>query len=1323
MTAIEIDEKSPGGNCRETITNHVDEKMESVLGGKTNMSKANITLKSDETIPLNEISVIESEESPINMDILFHNLEMIIDPSTLENMIYLYESNQYEMLLTLDENIVELKLKSLLRLSREFGRRGTKISNVDSHMELSMVIPIIEDKISDKSVRIQNTFNTFCLKSINNVLTPYIAGENENINVLKLHLYDRKTLNRTHTTELGIITSHALMDQFSPGDFMTRNHTSLLREKPYEYEISEIHEIFDGLKRYLHTYKSKVSLMEYCYFGKYFSVETIRKTPVLLQAKNTNFRLSGYIPTNKKTEELIKIVDNLTGYVTRSDTMDYIFRLIQENLLNWYYLALEKGADSAEANHEIQPVIIAKFRREIENQRRKERARIFNEISNYMALIRQKLGNQVAAEIIMTRVFDVNSLLNQLTTQQRAIVIKARKTQVDYYDQLLHNNCAHVELYKKLRQLNEPNAIFPIYENLKKYFAKKTQNEHANIICNNCGFIIMCEHLQVFYENILKNRFGVKNDYAQLKALISPYLEIIPDTRIYYCKYCSEVISDISLEDSVSHESAEMYNDVNEELRKLMWNEMIYVLKSFTFSVLIDVPKLIKYAIINCYEFISEIEHQLIRNKTNSIEDTKNKIRLFVTIYGFAYFISLAMKNPQYKITLHGSRSDKLVDLIKLAIVTIMNTKNILISKISNINVDFVKNKILDAYKLVSQRTESVEMDKDSEDVVMSIISDPKYYLLWFINSYNSKILNFSKIESLLNISLESLSKKPTSLTLKDLYSKAKTPQDTKFIMNDDIKNYASIIQYMPQMQDLTYKYVIRGFHEWHLKSTKMIYTIPVYKQTADDSARNDIRNDTQTRMVSHDTAYSPEYYWFVKRFDEFRKNEKRLQDLRGFMRPYWVKAFPKTHKMFKRVEIALSRIYGEDGHQHNFTLYRDGEVFLTRADIEKNLAAGFPMKKLPRACSICKITLEETENLDETKVISNINRIINTDNMLKFYQNRCPEGDFHVWDNSVCKKCGKHTDDVDKDIYYDKYMDIFMKESKEIDSEVMFNVNNVESISKHTEIVPENIANWKYNHSIVTELIWLTKANINAFMALGDIEGQSYENVLSGKYIPQEPDNKNDLRISKLDSIIAMLTVEYNILINYSSTVNPPQVLQDLVEQQKYAGIVIVGLKNLESPFRDYLNRLTWIKKNRSVRVIVEFLLWTIADNLLFIYRNGKPENEALRRAFVASFVKRMLYRDKLTTKVLKINWNAFIRKGESDVKVDDVYDPNVDQTLGEELSPEEEEKEQELNDQDETTKDDEINMENTFDVDINSEENDFGDNEIGNTDVSIDE
>jgi phosphoribosylformylglycinamidine (FGAM) synthase PurS component len=116
---------------------------------------------------------------------------------------------------------------------------------------------------------------------------------------------------------------------------------------------------------------------------------------------------------------------------------------------------------------------------------------------------------------------------------------------------------------------------------------------------------------------------------------------------------------------------------------------------------MVNVPKLITAARDACYPYIFEIEKQIIKSKTNSVEEVKAKKRLYISIYALAYFIRVVAGNKG-EITFKNLKitsKNPVVDMVKLAIDTVMTTRNVTIREIRGMTPDVIKNTLIEAYK------------------------------------------------------------------------------------------------------------------------------------------------------------------------------------------------------------------------------------------------------------------------------------------------------------------------------------------------------------------------------------------------------------------------------------------------------------------------------------------------------------------------------------------------------------------------------------------------------------------------------------------------
>lgn len=187
------------------------------------------------------------------------------------------------------------------------------------------------------------------------------------------------------------------------------------------------------------------------------------------------------------------------------------------------------------------------------------------------------------------------------------------------------------------------------------------------------------------------------------------------------------------------------------------------------------------------------------------------------------------------------------------------------------------------------------------------------------------------------------------------------------------------------------------------------------------------------------------------------------------------------------------------------------------------------------------------------------------------------------------------------------------------------------------------------FDFNIPLKLTTKLKINNNSFMALGSIEGIKYDEVVSGKFVPSEPDFVDDSRIFVLDSILATLISDYNKLRNYGSIIKPSDELKQLIEGSDIKRFQYGKLSDiLPELYGDFYEKYAQIRKTLKPREIIEYLLQHIADFCLAVLECSdvtEIKTQKLRQSFIEKIMHRIIRADEMKSKPGQVNWTIFRR------------------------------------------------------------------------------
>ncbi len=685
-----------------------------------------------------------------------------------------------------------------------------------------------------------------------------------------------------------------------------------------------------------------------------------------------------------------------------------------------------------------------------------------NKANTYKMIIERKLGSvrlsevehqlRIQPSLAAARVVDI---LDLLKGPERKIIELEYKRREGYLEAVINNKCPHVKLYGHFRRASSDAQIGHMFNDLKAFFKNPDASE-SMITCINCGFDIMCPHVREFTTLELAGRF-----YAEIKAKMAKYIDRAISRDQYYCKICGEMISSgETYEEGSGIDSTSM---MNEELREFMWSEIAILSKSLKFGNMVNVPKLIGATRDICYPFIFEIEKQILKSKTNSMDEIKAKKRLYVTIYAFAYFIHLVLGHTSgkgdndisFRNHATGDAKNAIVGLVKHALDTILTMRNVAIREIPGMSPDIIKQTLITAYKSM-QATRTVptasRVDEDKA-LLMSVVSDPIYLYYYNINVVadaiggqldgknrvpgpSKKFDMIDRLDHVLGGPLKAVAKAG------HIYDKARVPtfkgwREDTFLQLKPMKEGRVALSPGKLVYDDAFSgYCASSFKLFLSMMSVHAWSEPLYMDSG-------IKSSDPAAVV--DPKLRPIHETLRKKHADFEVRETRLMDYKTMAYAQGYTFLPATHtRRWGYIDMPLSSIYDEEGGIHKWNIYivsegpvrggrggdgdgdKDGvgpgaklptgnEVppsnrkEYTAKDVVALLDKGvrFTGRIIDHKCSICGILRSVVGTLSVPKILDSLHARQRVANFYRFYESRCPRGGLHEFNAAECSKCG----------------------------------------------------------------------------------------------------------------------------------------------------------------------------------------------------------------------------------------------------------------------------------------------------------------------------
>jgi len=248
-----------------------------------------------------------------------------------------------------------------------------------------------------------------------------------------------------------------------------------------------------------------------------------------------------------------------------------------------------------------------------------------------------------------------------------------------------------------------------------------------------------------------------------------------------------------------------------------------------------------------------------------------------------------------------------------------------------------------------------------------------------------------------------------------------------------------------------------------------------------------------------------------------------------------------------------------KDSNLHNYNIYiyllNNKEYSINKKDIDKkqeNLNIVLDPKVIFKdyQCSKCELRKKSTYDYNNTYILNIIYKKYDIIQFYNIYRYKCPLGDFHIFENNVCKICKITSNDILQNNIniFEKFKNNYKKYLNNILS--IQNINILNIINENKKLLNTNIIdNYKQyinnDSNIITKfideidklniddlIIYISKISnidIKYFKILGLTEGINYSDITL-----IEPSYVNiDNRFIKILNYIRTLSIYTNLLIN----------------------------------------------------------------------------------------------------------------------------------------------------------------------------------------------
>lgn len=490
------------------------------------------------------------------------------------------------------------------------------------------------------------------------------------------------------------------------------------------------------------------------------------------------------------------------------------------------------------------------------------------------------------------------------------------------------------------------------YNELKQYLPNlkgKDMSKEKDLIMSKDDVAIICPHVKAMLD--LEENNATTND---IRNELLKFTGDVPLYQYYYCKICGEtLVQSESMEGAIVFEGDQpiVKHNVEEGLREYIWKNTNQVVRNFVEFKEAHSNKYVNNLITNItfklYDFINLIEKKLIKSKTSSIEEIEHKKKLFTIIYIYAMLIKIVFDNYTnitfVKLDKKGFVKSSIDKLIKYSVDKIVNTQNLILNKLTDIDENFLESSLIKAYKNISLVIEKSKLEPPPEiDLATTLALDPIYLyiahttLLSHIIKDKIQPKEIAKVKKLYEESYKMVNlfnvpgkhnSKSLSLALaKDdyIYQRVIEPKFSEKIteMFNGLTNIQKLKDMVNDTKNKSKNQIIGKFYEGYLVESfkklmeyvhSKIYLKPIYFVKI-------IKDPENENLYTINVNLNSEFTNFDKSIEKLRKGEKILKDINKY---YTLPAFSKlaynNSMQFLESNVKnsepnlLSRSYGHD--------------------------------------------------------------------------------------------------------------------------------------------------------------------------------------------------------------------------------------------------------------------------------------------------------------------------------------------------------------------------------------------------------------------------
>ena len=883
-------------------------------------------------------------------------------------------------------------------------------------------------------------------------------------------------------------------------------------------------------------------------------------------------------------------------------------------------------------------------------------------------------------QTIASEKFGVSDV-SELSAEQRHIV--NLQYQSLHKAQVLSHS---LKLAKRLHSSIESMNI----EEMRTCVSEVSSDQSEEMIRDATGMPFLCPHVLMKARQTIDVSAFIRSDPGKLTqirdAIINTYAMPEIDDG-YYCRICGALLAEQDEENIVRF--LPNFIVIPDIRQALIWKEVAYIVTTFVkFKDPVNVKKIITSITGSIQGEIGFIDSKLAKIRTNSSDNTKDMLRIYVTVYTYAVLIQMIYLNYG-KITFvtrrggrrrykggskrkrvaspkneHGSDADdespfvqrrtryagqdksddkkRLQNIFKTALDLIIRSKNTLLNNLSNMSIDSIKPILIKAYQWVSSLKQSVNSSDATRDANTAyfLSIDPIFEYIWYAHSLKH-FADFNKAKPLERSDVKRYLGRSLSQIEAD-YESNKTIYDTAVAV--DIWGKTPKAQYDHGSFMFVYNYV-----------KNKIYNSNVVPMS--ETASN------------HTTAYK-----FLKPLEETLKQHIILQNI-GPLMTYDVNHIFKNDDFSN---INVSEYYCADGERHSFDIFvfakaldsgvlGSERIDLKRKEISKwvdDLSAKSLMEfktlhLVDEKCSKCGSTLSEIKR--DPNIIKKLAQISEYRAFYDYFEDRCPEGNLHDYriiakkNIENCVKCAFHRSMLSHldQTYYKKYS---AKYQEIVADQKTINANSIKDfkiMSRTYELDSNVYPEWQISNASALQLSRVTQVKYNMLINLGLSEGRKYENIEKEKENPNinSTDSDDILRVQYLRDYCLWVVRTYYTFKNYTEAVSVPAALKEIIDAQRNTNKDLTGLKKTLPDLYGNFNELyAYYFQVLNKKTLANFLLSYLCDfmNKILDSSNNTPYAD-VGKSFVQYLLKSIIQSEKDVSQPPPLS--LIIDRGESGV------------------------------------------------------------------------